>query len=80
MGRYLPSVLDGGSYQLTEDEPSTDAGPDAATAQPIVPTFVDHSGAWFPGAVQNCQICHQGMQGGVWSTAPTRTPAPVAMT
>lgn len=72
MGRYLPSVLDGGTYQLTEDEPNVDAGPDAATGQAIVPTFVDHSGGWFPGAVQNCQMCHQGTQGGVWSTAPTR--------
>ena len=70
-GRYLPSVLDGGAYQLTEDEtqPSTDAGADAAV---IGPAFVDHSGAWFPGAIENCQMCHQGSQGDVWKTAPTR--------
>jgi OmcA/MtrC family decaheme c-type cytochrome len=72
MGRALPSVEAGAPYQLTEDEANTDAGADAATAAAIVPAFVDHSGAWYPGAVQNCQACHQGSQGGVWSTAPTR--------
>jgi len=68
-GRYLPSVVAGGSYQLTEDEPNTDAGTDASVS---APAFVDHSGAWFPGAIQNCKMCHEGSQGGVWSTAPSR--------
>lgn len=34
--------------------------------------LVDHSGAWFPGAVQNCQMCHQGSQGATWRTTPSR--------
>jgi len=68
-GRYLPSVLDGGTYQLTEDGPVGDAGSDGAAT---VATLVDHSGAWFPGAVQNCAMCHQGTQGSVWSTEPSR--------
>jgi OmcA/MtrC family decaheme c-type cytochrome len=34
--------------------------------------LVDHSGGWFPGAIQNCQMCHQGTQGGTWASAPSR--------
>ncbi len=68
-GRFLPSVVAGGSYQLTEDTTSADAGTDASLA---APTLIDHSEAWFPGDVQNCKMCHQGTQGGVWSTAPSR--------
>jgi len=92
-GRALPSVLAGALYQLTDDESRVDAGADAATAAALVPTFVDHSGAWYPGTVQSCQTCHQGSQGSVWSTAPTRaacsachdltsfvSPAPAGMT
>jgi OmcA/MtrC family decaheme c-type cytochrome len=65
-GRFLPSVLDGGTYQLTEDVPANDAG--SAT----VPALVDHSGAWYPGDVQNCAMCHQGSQGSAWATQPSR--------
>ncbi len=73
MGRSLPSVEAGAVYQLTEEEPDSDAGPDAATAAPGVPMFVDHSKGWFPGSVQSCRTCHQGApQSGVWTTAPTR--------
>ncbi|MGO8997903.1 MAG: multiheme c-type cytochrome, partial [Polyangiaceae bacterium] len=70
MGRFLPSVLDGGAYQLTEDLPSDDAGIDGSTT---VTSLVDHSGAWFPaGEIQNCAMCHQGSQGSVWSADPSR--------
>ena len=69
-GRFLPSVLDGGTYQLTEDETITDAGVDGSA---VVPGLVDHSGAWFPnGQIQNCAMCHQGGQGSTWRTAPSR--------
>ena len=68
-GRFLPSVLDGGSYQLTEDRPVADAGPDGAA---IATTLIDHSEAWFPGEIQNCRMCHQGSQGDVWVSAPSR--------
>jgi OmcA/MtrC family decaheme c-type cytochrome len=68
-GRYLPSVVAGGSYALTEDSVSADAGTDASVA---TPTLVDHSDAWFPGDIQTCKTCHQGSQGDVWSKAPTR--------
>ncbi len=70
-GRFLPSVLDGGAYALTEDVPvSTDAGADAAATQPVL---ADHSAAWLPaGQTQNCGACHQGSQGGVWASAPSR--------
>jgi OmcA/MtrC family decaheme c-type cytochrome len=68
-GRFLPSVLDGGTYRLTEDVPSDAGGDGSAT----VTTLVDHSGAWYPaGQVQNCAMCHQGSQGSVWTTAPSR--------
>jgi OmcA/MtrC family decaheme c-type cytochrome len=70
-GRFLPSVLDGGVYQLTEDEPVGDAGPDV-DASAIATTLIDHSGAWFPGEVQNCGMCHQGSQGNVWTSVATR--------
>ena len=70
-GRFLPSVLAGGAYQLTEDVATNDAGVDGtATA----PTFIDHSGAWFPvNQIENCALCHQGSQGSTWNTAPSRT-------
>jgi OmcA/MtrC family decaheme c-type cytochrome len=68
-GRYLPSVLDGGTYQLTEDISSGDAGVDASLR---VPALVDHSEAWFPGSIENCKMCHQGSQGDAWATAPSR--------
>jgi OmcA/MtrC family decaheme c-type cytochrome len=56
-GRTLPSVVAGFPYQLTEDNA----------------TFDDHSGVWFPGAVQNCKMCHQGSQGqDAWQKYPTR--------
>jgi OmcA/MtrC family decaheme c-type cytochrome len=70
MGRFLPSVQDGGTYWLTEDVPIGDAGGDGMAT---MTTLVDHSGAWFPGEVQNCGMCHQGTQGSVWSSeSPTR--------
>ncbi len=69
-GRFLPSVADGGTYQLTEDQLVLDAGVDGAA---IVTTLVDHSGAWFPGDVQNCSMCHKGAQGSTWSSQPSRT-------
>jgi len=68
-GRFLPSVADGGTYKLTEDELTTDAGIDGTAT---VTTLVDHSGAWFPGELQNCAMCHQGTQGSVWQSAPSR--------
>ncbi len=57
-GKTLPSVVAGFPYQLTEDDASLD----------------DHSDTWFPGAVQNCQMCHQGSQGkDTWQKKPTRS-------
>jgi len=56
-GKFLPSVVAGFPYQLTEDNA----------------TFDDHSDTWFPGAVQNCQMCHQGSQGtAAWQKYPSR--------
>lgn len=68
-GRYLPSVVAGSVYQLTEEVTSADAGADASV---YTPSLVDHSEAWFPGDVQNCKMCHQGSQGDAWSKAPSR--------
>lgn len=55
-GRFLPSVVAGGTYQLTEDDG----------------TFDDHSDTWFPSELQNCGKCHKGTQGDVWKTKPSR--------
>jgi len=56
-GKTLPSVVAGMKYELTEDDATLD----------------DHSGTWFPGAVQNCVMCHQGTQGkDAWQKYPTR--------
>ncbi len=71
-GRFLPSVLDGGAYALTEDVPNEDAGEGGAGAATSA-TLVDHAGAWYPaGELQNCAVCHQGTQGSVWTSAPSR--------
>jgi len=66
-GRFLAETQDGGTYQLTEDIATQDAG---TSGTGVKTTLVDHSGAWFPGALQNCGKCHQGQQGAVWSTLP----------
>ena len=55
-GKNLPSVLAGGTYQLTQDDGTLD----------------NHSDTWYPGDVQNCAMCHQGSQGSVWKTNPSR--------
>ena len=56
MGKNLPSVLAGTPYQLTGDNGA----------------YVDHSGAWFPGDIRNCAVCHAGSQGTVWQTTAPR--------
>jgi len=56
-GETLPSVIAGFPYKLTEDNA----------------TYDDHSDTRFPGAVQNCVMCHQGSQGqDAWQKYPSR--------
>jgi OmcA/MtrC family decaheme c-type cytochrome len=56
-GRFLPSVDAGVPYELTGDDGGAD----------------DHSRTWFPGAVQNCGMCHKGSQGAIWQSEPKRS-------
>ncbi|MFI5298394.1 MAG: OmcA/MtrC family decaheme c-type cytochrome [Polyangiales bacterium] len=68
-GRFLASVDAGVPYVLTEEATNIDAGADGGA---VAPVLVDHSTAWFPGALQNCKMCHQGPQGDVWETTASR--------
>lgn len=55
-GANLPSVLDGGTYQIIGFGNSVH----------------DYGDVHFPRAVTDCQVCHQGTQADQWKQHPTR--------